>query len=302
MPSRSIVDRLASGDVLLMDGAAGSEIQRRGVDVSRGATRDQPGAWSATANWDDPDVVRAVHEDYLRLGADIIISNSFWTIPSRLAKIGMESMWEEGARLAADLAIRARDSVNPEAYVAGSMAPPGAGDLSREFADLSRVLADAGVDFLLPEWVGSVQDCVSSVDACSSAGLPVMLGVRNVNVDGTMELEDSFADLAAALEGRDLDGIFLMCSQPEAVSVCLPVVRHSFDLPAGVYANLGYGPNSKYGVSGEQWHSIDAETYPPDRYAAFAAEWLHLGAQVIGGCCAATPEHVAAVRQVLAAR
>ena len=299
MPTRSIVDRLASGDVLLMDGATGSEVQRRGVNVSKGSTKDQPGVWAATANWDAPDVVRGVHEDYLRLGAEIIISNSFWTIPSRLAKIGLESRWEEGARSAAKLAIQARDSVNPDAYVAGGMAPPGVGDLHKEFADLSRVLADAGVDFLLPEWIGSIDDCVNAVDACSSVGLPVMLGVRNLTIGGTMEFGDSFADLAIALEGHHLDGILLMCSQPEATSVCLPVVRHSFDLPVGVYANVGYGPNPKYGPPDEQWHSIDSETYPPDRYAGFAAEWLDLEAQIIGGCCATTPAHIAAVREVL---
>ena len=124
MPSRKFTDRIEAGDVLLMDGATGSELQRRGVNVATGATKESLGVWSATANTEAPEVVRAVHEDYLRLGADIIIANSFWTNRSRLAIIGQEERWEEYTRRAGELAVAARDSVNREAYVAGGVAPP----------------------------------------------------------------------------------------------------------------------------------------------------------------------------------
>ncbi len=79
MPSRDVVERLAGGEILIHDGATGSELQRRGVDVNRGATSEELGVWSATANLEAPEVVQAVHEDYLRAGADIITSNNFYT-------------------------------------------------------------------------------------------------------------------------------------------------------------------------------------------------------------------------------
>ena len=89
MPTRSILDRLNEGEVLLMDGGTGTELQRRGVNVSKGTsvtgrsyttskgvtTKEYEGVWSAAANVDAPGVVRNIHEDYLKLGADIIISN-----------------------------------------------------------------------------------------------------------------------------------------------------------------------------------------------------------------------------------
>ena len=81
MPEREITDRLAAGETLLLDGGTGSELQRRGADVLKGAT-ERLEAWSATANIEFADVVRQVHQDYLRVGADVIISNNFWTIPS----------------------------------------------------------------------------------------------------------------------------------------------------------------------------------------------------------------------------
>ena len=120
---QNIVDRLKAGDVLLMDGGTGSELQRRGVNVLRGAT-DRLKAWSATANVDNADVVQQVHRDYLRVGADMIISNNFWTTPSGMERIGLGDRWKEYAGAAADNAVGARDAGNPNAYVAGGIAAP----------------------------------------------------------------------------------------------------------------------------------------------------------------------------------
>ena len=60
MTRLGIIDRLQAGEVLIMDGATGSELQRRGVDVNRGSVEGQIGVWSAAANLDAPDVVRAL--------------------------------------------------------------------------------------------------------------------------------------------------------------------------------------------------------------------------------------------------
>jgi hypothetical protein len=95
-----IVERLRAGDPLLLDGGTGSELQRRGVDVLLGST-GRLKAWSATANLAAGDVVRQVHQDYLRVGADIITSNNFWTSPSRLATLDAGDDWRTCAEAAA---------------------------------------------------------------------------------------------------------------------------------------------------------------------------------------------------------
>ena len=95
MPTRTITSRLEAGEILLMDGGTGSELQARGADVLVGATQDTGlQAWSATANVDNADVVQQVHQDYLRVGADILISNNFWTCPSRMGPIGLGDEWK----------------------------------------------------------------------------------------------------------------------------------------------------------------------------------------------------------------
>lgn len=300
MPTRSIVDRLQAGERLLLDGATGSELQLRGLNVSQGAAPGKLGVWSATANLEAPDLVRAVHTDYLRLGCDIITSNNFWTNRPRLALIGQADRWQEYARAAARLALEARNATNPEAYVAGGIAPPGEGDLRAEFTDLARLLREEGVDLILAEYVGTIADSVTAVEACATSGLPVVLAVRHITPEGEMQYGEKLEDLGPALAGRPVAAILLMCSQPEAITAGLPRLRAGYAGPIGGYANIGYRRNPNFGQpGGEHWHTIDQATYSPERYAAFAEEWKRLGAQIIGGCCATGPAHIAAIAPVV---
>ena len=178
MPRPNILDRLNEGQTLLLDGGTGSELQRRGVDVLLGAT-DGLKAWSATANIEFADVVQQVHQDYLRVGADIITSNNFWTGPTRLERCGLGGEWRRYARAAAENALKARDKLNAEAYVAGGIAaptlqgPPESGPASdtrqmgraacfREWAEHARLLVEMGVDLIQAEYVGFIEDCLTA--------------------------------------------------------------------------------------------------------------------------------------------
>lgn len=312
MPSRKIMDRLKAGETLLLDGGTGSELQRRGADVLKGATARLK-AWSATANIEFADVVGQVHQDYLRVGADIIISNNFCTNPSRLATIGQRDRWEEYARAAGQIAVAARDAGNPESYVAGGMAPPtslksdvaqmGAAAFRKDFTDHARLLAGLGADVILPEYLGCIEDSVEAVDACAEAGLPVFLGVRHITSDGEMQHGEGLDELAKALEGHPVDAILLMCSNPEAISVGLPVLVDAFAGPVGAYPNLGYnptGPIENRAMLTNQKPSggpdiLQIGDYSPSRLAQFAGEWKEMGARIIGGCCATGPEHIMAM-------
>ena len=325
MTKCSIIDRLSGGDTLLLDGGTGSELQRRGADVLKDA-EDRLKAWSATANIEYADVVRQVHSDYLRVGADIIISNNFWTTPTRLERIGERDNWREYATAAIRNAVQARDAMRPEAYVAGGIAPPGLQEAlppgqnpvsdtrqlgveayRKEWADHAKLLADQGADVIFAEFLGFIEDSVIAVDACAEAGLPVFLGVREIRSDGTMRFGECLADLARALDGHPVDAVMLMCSGPENISVGLPILREAFPGPVGAYANLGYnptGPIASRQTLGNGKHSTGEDIfqngeYYPSRMAEFAGEWKGMGAQIIGGCCASGPEHISAMRPIV---
>ena len=90
MSMGKILSILEKGQSLILDGGAGSEFHRRGINVSKGI-RDSGsiGSWSATALIDAPDIVQQVHEDYLSVGADIITTNSFWNNRPRLGLVNL---------------------------------------------------------------------------------------------------------------------------------------------------------------------------------------------------------------------
>ena len=324
MAPQRITEHLGRGETLLLDGGTGSELQRRGADVLKGA-EDRLKAWSATANVEYAEVVRQVHSDYLRVGADIITSNNFWTTPTCLERIGERRSWRTYASAGIRNAVEARDAMGGQAWVAGGIAAPtlqwpmvadrptsdihvmGLEAYRREWTDHARLLADEGADLILAEYVGFIEDCVVAVDACAEAGRPVFLGVRHIQEDGSMQYDESFADLAAALDGRPVDAVLLMCSNPESISAGLPILREAFAGPVGAYPNLGYNPtgpldnrpmltNQKPSAGVDILQNAD---YYPSRMAEFAGRWKEMGAQIVGGCCASGPEHIAAMAPVV---
>ena len=311
MNTSPIIARLEAGEKLLLDGGTGSELQRRGVDVSRRTADGGIGAWSATANVDAPDMVRAVHEDYLRVGADIITTNSFWSNRTRLGRLGQADRMEEYTRVSVELAREAVDESGFDAYVAGSMAPPtgrpvpgnigvSSDDLAGEFRDQAAVLAEAGADLILLEYVSTVEEATTLVSAAAETGLPVFLGLKHFDADGTMAFKEDAADAARAVEGLPVAAVLDMCSPPEEITAVFPRIRQAFEGPIGAYANIGYRGDPKApGDSSRQWHRIDVGENSPDRYAEYARGWLAEGAQIIGGCCASGPEHIAALRPLL---
>lgn len=298
----NVMDRLESGETLILDGATGSELHRRGVNVSEGASPGRLGAWSATASLEAPDVLQQIHEDYLRVGADIITTNTFFTYASRLACIGKSEEWEAHARSAARIAQVARERVRPGAYVAGSIAPsPDIGDVWADLGAASAVLVEEGADVLLAEYLGTIDDCLRAIETCGGSGLPLFLGLRHVTEDGTLQYGESFTDLGEALEGREPASVLLMCSAPEAISRCLPLLREVFDGPTGAYGNIGYERNPEFtGHQDEQWHRFDQgrlDAYRPERYATWVNQWVSCGAQIVGGCCGTGPAHIEAVNR-----
>jgi citrate lyase subunit beta/citryl-CoA lyase len=298
--------RLATGEPMVLDGAMGSELQRRNVWVSHGSTADRLGAWSATAMRDAPEVVREVHEDYFKAGADIATTNSFWTNSLKLGLVGLGDKAAQYTRQAAEIAVEARNRLKPEVYVAGSMAPPRGRreppdpvDLPREFAMQARALKEGGVDFLLVEYIGYVVDITTAIDTISPVGLPIMIGVRHVTPEGDMEHGETWEELVHAIGKREVAALLLMCSKPPAISAGLPKLRKAFKGPIGAYPGVGYTPRAGGFEKGGQFHGLDTTSYTPQNMADDGKAWLAMGAQIVGGCCATTPDHIAALRKVV---
>ncbi len=300
---QSFVQRLGSGETLLLDAALGTELDRRGLTTSLPL-------WSALGPLERPDLVRAIHVDNLDAGADAITTATFRTTARTLAKAGLDRA--DAPRLdeqAVALAQEARRQANrPDALIAGSIAPledcyspsltPPPDHALDEHRAQARTLAEAGVDLLVVETMPTIGEAVVALRAARETGLAATVGVV-VAPPGDDEVPrllsgETLADAVAAFEPLGPAAILVNCAAPDVITAALRELRRLTDLPIGGYANLGE-------VDEERGWEPDAE-FGGGRYAESAAAWLALGAQIVGGCCGTTPEHTAALRRLLDAR
>lgn len=322
--------RLACGEQFILDGGTGSELQRRGVDVLRNA-ENKLAAWSATANLDSPDVLYEIHKDYINCGADIITSNNFWTSPTRLKTIGEENKWIEYASAAINTATKARDYSKKQVLVAAGIADPasqyyidsdfsvstsnsihlGRDNYYNEWKEHALLVSELGADIILAEYMGWIEDCIVALEACAESGLPVFLGLRGIGISnkGEMHHGESFKDLANALSSLPLSAVLLMCSTPENISKAIPSLKSVFGVPIGAYPNIGYlptgplnsAPNDRLtnGENSSGDEIFQTQGYTPEVLADYARIWFDMGAQIVGGCCGTTPEHISAISKVV---
>jgi S-methylmethionine-dependent homocysteine/selenocysteine methylase len=286
-----LVERLQRSAPLLLDGATGTELERRGI-----ATRLP--LWSADALIRAPEVVERIHRDYARAGAEAITANTFRTQRRTLAREGLGERAAELTALAVRLARQASSSAGGATpLVLGSDPPledcyrpdlvPDDAALAREHAEHCANLAAAGADAILCETHNTLREARAAARAASATGLPVL--VSFVCWEGATLLSGERLDDAvqAVLPLRPA-ALLVNCLPPPNVTACLPVLAGS-RLPFGAYANLG-APDDSTGFR-------RSEAVTPSGFAEAAAEWVRAGARLIGGCCGTTPAHIAAIRK-----
>jgi S-methylmethionine-dependent homocysteine/selenocysteine methylase len=291
---RSLPERLTNGEILLLDGATGTEIERRGLHTYLPL-------WSALGLIEQPALVRAIHEDYARAGADILTANTFRTTARTLSHAGYDpAQASDLTRLAVRLAKDAATATSRDILIAGSIAPledcyspwlsPPEETAFPEHLAHARNLAAAGVDFLMVETMPVIDEAAAAARAALTTGLPVTVGFV-LGDDGRLLSGETLAEAVQRVAPLGICAILVNCSPPETITQALHTLRGLTHLPIGGYANLGTVDNTV------GWRA-DEQTSGP-AYAAVAEEWLRAGAQIIGGCCGTRPEHIAALRELL---
>jgi homocysteine S-methyltransferase len=281
-------------DILLLDGATGSELERRGVGIGLPL-------WSARAMLDAPDVLRDVHAAYLDAGAGAITTNTFRAHERSLAKAGIGARASELARQAVEIAQHARDAVNPSALVLGSVAPledcytpdlsPDAATCRREHKQLIGHLVDAGVDLVLIETMCSSHEAIAAAEAAQELapnawGICFCLAENGSLLDGT-----PIGELMPRLRNAQFVGI--NCVAASVLADHVRVVRAAAPASTRIaaYGNVGYA--DAHGA----WVRTDA--VDPDLFAEYAQGWVASGASIVGGCCGTTPATIAAIGRLL---
>jgi S-methylmethionine-dependent homocysteine/selenocysteine methylase len=282
---RRFRDRLASAAPLVLDGATGTELERRGIAC------DAP-LWSAHALLGDTSALEAVHRDYRLAGAEILTANTFRTQRRCLAHAGLG---EEAGTLTRRAVEIARAAADRDVFVAGSIATledcwrpdlvPGDEALAREHAEHATHLAAAGVDLLLIETMNTIREACAALRAAKATGLPVGVSFA---CDAAAKLlsGEPLAEALAAVGALDADLVGVNCLPPSHVGAAIGALQAS-QRPFAVYANLG-APRA--GTGGARTHD---ET--PAEFAAHAQNWVAQGARIIGGCCGTRPAHIHAI-------
>ncbi len=288
-------DKLARGELVIIDGGVGSELARRGVPMSNAA-------WSGTAVLAHASIVTAVHLDYVRAGADVIIVNTFGSARFMLEAAGVGDRFESVNRAAVQCARRARiASGNHDVAIAGSMSnlppnfdvagyPPPARE-QRDYDELAALLAAADVDLIALEMVQEPKHGSRALAAAKATGLPVWLGI-SVDRNGRGDLvgfDRHRVPLGATLDALlrfAPDVVNIMHSPLQVIDDAIVAVRRVWNGPLGVYPEIPYS-------TAPVWQCAADGT--PERLVAHARGWVAAGVSLVGGCCGTGPEHIRAL-------
>jgi 5-methyltetrahydrofolate--homocysteine methyltransferase len=291
-----LLARLKRGDVLVGDGAWGTQLMLRGLPPG------QPPEWFALEN---PAVIEEVARRYVEAGADLVTTDTFGGTSFRLKPHGLDG---EKARINRQAVEAVKRAVAGRALVSASVGPSGQllepyGDTSPDaveeaFAEQIAVLASAGADILCIETMGDLIEASRAVKAAKAVapGVPVMATMTfEPTPRGYFTVMGVSAEKAAAgLEAAGADVVGSNCGTGigDMVEIARLMARAT-RLPLLIQPNAGL-PESREG------QVVYNET--PETMAARVPELLEIGVAIVGGCCGTTPDHVRAIRRVIPRR
>jgi 5-methyltetrahydrofolate--homocysteine methyltransferase len=281
-----ILERIAEGRVLISDGAWGTFLHQKGLKAE-----ECPESW----NIERPEDVFEIASSYVEAGADIVLTNSFGGSPAKLDGYGLRDQTYELNRAAAEIS---KEAAGDSALVLGSMGPTGKmvfmGEISEEellegLKEQVKGLAEGGVDGIVIETMSDLEEAriailaaksTSDLDvACTFTFSKTQTGeYRTMMGTGVEEFlamaKEAGADVIGANCGNGTAGMIEIVKEIRALDQDIPVLVH---------ANAGLPMYE------------DGKTVFPETPSEMATQMLDLvaaGANIVGGCCGTTPEHI----------
>ncbi len=291
--------KLEANEIVLIDGATGTELQRRGVPMDMVA-------WSGAAVLSHPDIVRETHEDYIRSGSRVIIANTFGSTRQMLEPAGFGDQVETVNRSAVELAILARENLADAAVaVAGSISamPPGfdrgayqsAEKELESYREAATILTKAGADIIALEMMEDTTHAPRAMRAALETGLPIWLGMSCKRAeDGRIVSfacpDTDFTEILDALIPMGPTVVNIMHSEIRAIGSAIELIRERWSGPIGVYPESGY-------FAKPNWEFVDV--IPPEELVTEALGWVAAGVRLLGGCCGTSPAHIKALQKAM---
>ena len=270
--------------IVVADGAMGTMLYAKGIFINR--CFDE-------LNLSAPQLVREIHQEYVRAGAEVVETNTFGGNRVRLRAFGLaeklRAINEAGVRLA-------REAAGERAFVAGAMGPLGTqieplGPMSfaearAVFREQAEALVAAGVDLLVLETFYELSELREAIFAAREAAGPDMVIIAQVTVndDGTLRDGTSTVTFTQSLNEWPVDVAGVNCSAgPKVVLETIEKMAAHSTKPLSAMPNAGLPAT----VEGRNIYLCS-----PEYMAQYARRFLQVGVRVIGGCCGTTPEHI----------
>ncbi|MBI5352122.1 MAG: bifunctional homocysteine S-methyltransferase/methylenetetrahydrofolate reductase [Chloroflexi bacterium] len=287
---------LLENTTILADGAMGTMLHARGVGFDK--CFDE-------LNLTNPAAVADIHREYIEAGAQLIITNTFGANRFKLQKHGLEDGVVKINRAGVELAKRAVAASFKDVLVAGDIGPLGVriapyGRVKPEearaaFAEQVKALAESGVDLIVIETMSDLYEIREAIKAAHDVGaqhavpLPVVASVTFTRDDRTL-LGDDPMKVARKLKEAGADVIGVNCSGgPSQLLRILKQMKQTVpDAKFWVKPNAGWPEQ----VGGRIMYPADAEYF-----GDYALSFREAGANVVGGCCGTTPQHISAMKK-----
>lgn len=300
---------LENSGLVFLDGAMATELEKRGADLNHSL-------WSAKLLIENPSLIKEVHLDYLKAGADVITTASYQASFTGLAKFGYDRQRaEELMLLSTSLAVSAREEAiklnwikGPDPLIAASVGPYGASladgseyrghyglsveELMSFHRERMKVLAGSGADLLACETIPCPEEGLALIRLLrefpeAKAWLSFSCKNEKEVCDGT-----SFAECVSLANGSDqVVAVGLNCTAPQFAESLVIIARKVSNKPILVYPNKG-----------ETWDPLSKCWLPGVKQMDFKREvirWKQAGATLIGGCCRFSPEDITQMKNTL---
>ncbi|HEX4248747.1 MAG TPA: bifunctional homocysteine S-methyltransferase/methylenetetrahydrofolate reductase [Pseudonocardia sp.] len=284
----SVRRRLASG-ILVCDGAMGTMLHAAGNSLDQALP---------ALNLSDAELVATIHRSYVEAGVDILQTNTFGASRLRLSEFGfgdrVEQINSAGVRLAREAA-----RVGRSVLVAGSVSPAvsvqqrrrvSAGERTDALREQLSILVEAGVDLLVLETFGYLDELVEAVEVATALGDVPVIAQATFATDTHTLSGHTPGEVARALAELPIAALGTNCTLgPQRSLTVLRELRRHCELPLTVQPNAGL-PRRVTPARFE--YDIDSEYF-----VRYVRQLLDAGASVVGGCCGTTPTQLAAIVQ-----
>jgi len=298
---------VAGSGGILLDGAVGGEIRNRSPPSSKGLL-------PASILFDDPHLVRQLHQDYIAAGARVITTNTYATVRKRMQELlGNGELWEQAVQTALDMAKEAVEASGEEVLIAGTL-PPLHGSYNAEgvgeeneiravYAEHVALMQDH-VDVFLCETMSSGLEARVALTEAQKSGKPVWVSWTIKGVDGDQTevqlfSQESLDEAWECIKENPPEAVLVNCCTPETLSAALPALQRTGVPLFGGHANgLGQIPKGWKIQEGGYDALGTRQDLTPEMYACYGREWRDAGARIIGGCCEIGIDHIVELNKV----